>query len=70
MTLKYGDVNKFVRENGDVTVIAGQGAKVTLLKNGKVDSVALVEADATEFRHGGKSYTRDEFEKLVRDVIK
>lgn len=66
MSLKYGEVHKFVRKNGDVKVIAGKGAKITLLKNGKIDSVALVEKDATHFKHNGKTYTRNQFEELVR----
>lgn len=66
MALKYEEVSSFVRKNGDVAVIAGKGAKVTLLKNGDIDSVALVEKDATKFKHEGKTYTRKAFEKLVR----
>ena len=66
MGLKYEEVNYFVRKNGDVAVIASKGAKVTLLKNGEIDSVALVEKDGTKFKHEGKTYTRKEFEKLVR----
>ena len=65
MALKYGDVNKFVRKNGDVAVIAKKGATVTLLKNGQTDSVALVEKDATHFKYKGKFYTRNDFEKVV-----
>lgn len=66
MALDYGQVRKFVRKNGNVTLIASRGAKVTLLKNGEIDSVAFVERDATKFKHEGKWYTRKEFEKLVR----
>jgi hypothetical protein len=66
MALKYGEVLKFVRKHGDVAVVAHKGAKITLLKNGETDSVALVEEDATQFKHEDKSYTRKEFEKLVR----
>ena len=63
--MKYGQVHKFVKKNGKVTMLAGKGAKVTLLKNGEIDSVALVEEDATRFIHKGKTYSRKEFEKLV-----
>jgi hypothetical protein len=66
MALKYGEVNKFVRKNGDVKVIAGKGAKMTLLKSGRIDSVSFVETDATHFRHNGKTYSRKQFEKLVQ----
>lgn len=66
MALRYREVSEFVRKNGDVAMIASKGAKVTLLKNGEIDSVAFVEKDATKFKHRGKSYTRKEFEKLVR----
>lgn len=65
MSLKYGQVHKFVKKNGKVTMVAGKGARVTLLKNGKIDSVAFVEEDATHFIHEGKTYSRKEFEKLV-----
>lgn len=66
MALKYREVCEFVRNNGDVAVIASKGARVTLLKNGEIDSVAFVEKDATKFKHEGKSYTRKEFEKLIQ----
>ena len=33
MALMYEDLNKFVRKNGNVVVVAKKGAKVTLLKN-------------------------------------
>lgn len=65
MALKYEEVNKFARENGNVTALAKKGA-VTLLKNGETDSVAFFEKDAVLFKHRGKTYTRKEFEKLVR----
>ena len=67
MPLTYGEVSKFVRKNGDVAVMAKKGATVTLLKNGKIDSVAFVEKDATRFKHGRKWYTRKEFEKRVEE---
>jgi len=65
MALKYGQLHRFVNKNGKVTMVASKGAKVTLLKNGEIDSVALVEEDATHFIHEGKTYSRKEFEKLV-----
>ncbi len=67
MALKYGDVNKFVKKNGKITMVASKGAKVTLLKSGEIDSIALVEKDATHFIYEGKTYSRKEFEKLVLD---
>ena len=66
VALKYGDINRFVREHGKVTALAKKGA-VTLLKNGKTDSVAFFEKDAVKFKHNGKTYSRKEFEELVRD---
>ncbi len=64
MGLKYGDISRFVREYGNVKAYAKQGA-VTLLKNGDIDSVEFFEKDAVRFEHEGKSYAREEFEKLV-----
>ena len=65
MALKFEDVSKFARENGDVKGWAKHGV-VTLLKSGDVDSVKFWEEDAVRFVFEGKSYTRDEFETLVR----
>jgi hypothetical protein len=65
VALKYEEINRFVREKGKVTALAKKGA-VTLLKNGETDSVAFFEKDAVQFKHNGKTYTRKEFEKLVR----
>jgi hypothetical protein len=64
MALKYEDIHRFVRENGDVKAFAEKGA-VTLLKSGEIDSVAFFERDAVRFQHGDKSYSRAEFEQLV-----
>jgi hypothetical protein len=69
MTLKYGELVQFTRENGDVKAWAEKGA-VTLSKNGNVDSVAFFETDAVRFEHLEKSYTRAEFEKLLRSKLK
>lgn len=68
MALKYGDISKFVRDNGDVKAIAKKGT-LTLLKNGEVDSVAFFEREAVVFKHKGKSYTRNQFENLVRSHL-
>ncbi len=65
MALKYEEVARFARQNGDVKGWAKEGA-VTLLKSGEVDMVKFWEEDAVRFEHGGKSYTREEFERLVR----
>lgn len=66
MALNYRDVHRFVKKNGKVTMVASKRAKITLLlQSGEIDSVALVEKDATHFIHGGKTYSRKEFEKLV-----
>jgi hypothetical protein len=64
MALKYEDIHRFVRENGDVKAFAEKGA-VTLLKSGEIDSVAFFEGDAVQFQHEGRSYSRAEFERLV-----
>jgi hypothetical protein len=64
MTLSYGDVSRFVRDNGDVKAFA-ERSEVTLLKNGNIDSVAFIEKDAVRFEYEGRSYSREEFEKLV-----
>jgi len=43
-----------------------QNGSVTILQNGEIDSVAFIEKDAARFDHEGTSYTREQFEKLVR----
>jgi hypothetical protein len=65
VALRFEEVTEFARQNGDVKGWAKQSA-VTLLKSGDVDSVRFWEEDAVTFEYGGKSYTREEFEKLVR----
>lgn len=65
MALKYEEVSRFARQNGDVKGWA-QKAGVTLLKSREVDSVKFWEEEAVRFEHAGRSYTREEFEKLVR----
>jgi len=64
MALSYGDVSHFVRDNGDVKAFA-ERSQVTLLKSGGIDSVAFIEKDAVRFEYQGKSYSREEFEKIV-----
>jgi hypothetical protein len=66
MALNYDDVARFAAKHGNVAIIAGEGAKVTILKSGELDAHALIEAKTTHFVHDGKSYTADAFEKLVR----
>jgi hypothetical protein len=68
MALTYGDVSKFARENGNVTAWAEKG-KVTILASGQQDTVAFFETDAVQFEHKGKSYTREQFEALVKPTI-
>ena len=65
MALRYEDIHRFVRDNGDVKAFAEKGA-VTLLRSGEIDSVAFFEKDAVRFRYEGKSYTRAQFERLVK----
>jgi hypothetical protein len=48
MALRFEDVSKFARENGDVKGWAKHGV-VTLLKSGDVDSVKFWEEDAVRF---------------------
>src|SRR6266403_607490 len=55
MALSYGDVSRFVRDNGDVKAFA-ERSQVTLLRNGSIDSVAFIEKDAVRFEYEGKSY--------------
>ena len=64
MALRYEDVSRFVRENGNVTARANPG-EVTLLQNGDLDAVKLVEQEAVQFDFEGRSYDRAQFEKLV-----
>jgi len=64
MALKYEDIHRFVKENGDVKAFAEKGA-VTLLKSGEIDSVAFFERDADRFQYEGRSYTREQFERLL-----
>lgn len=66
MSLNYEDLARFVRKRGKVDIKPGKGAKVILLKSGKLDAHALIEAKTTRFIHKGKSYTSADFEKLVR----
>jgi hypothetical protein len=65
MALRYEDIHRFVRENGNVRAFAEEGA-VTLLKSGEIDSVAFFENDAVRFEYEGKSYTREDFEMLLQ----
>ena len=65
MALKYEEVSKFAREYGSVTGWAKEGG-ATLLQSGEVDSFKFWEEDAVRFEHEGKSYSRDEFERLVQ----
>ncbi len=65
MALKYEDVSRFVREYGNVKGFVEKAA-ATLLQSGDIDSVAFFEKDAVRFEHEGKSYPREEFEKLVQ----
>jgi len=68
MALNYGDVSRFVRRNGQrVDIKPGRGAKLSLLKSGKLDAHALIEAKATRFVYRGKEYSAEAFDKLVRD---
>ncbi len=64
MVLRYEDLSRFVREYGNVKGIAEKAAE-TLLQSGDIDNVAFFEKDAVRFEHEGKSYPREEFEKLV-----
>jgi len=64
MAVTYQDVSRFVRKNGNVKAYA-ERSHVTLLKDGSIDSVALIENDAVRFEHNGRSYSREEFENLV-----
>jgi hypothetical protein len=66
MALNYGDVARFVRKHDKVVIKPGRGAKVTLLKSGEIDVHTLIETNTSRFVHKGKSYTRKEFERLVR----
>ncbi|HXN94353.1 MAG TPA: hypothetical protein VN879_07615 [Candidatus Acidoferrales bacterium] len=65
MALDYGEVSRFVRRNDRVDIKPGKGAKVTILKNVKLDAHALIEAKATRFLYKGKEYSAEAFEKLV-----
>jgi hypothetical protein len=64
MAITYHDVSRFVRNNGDVKAFA-ERSQVTLLKNGSIDSVAFIEKDAVRFEYEGRSYSREEFEKIL-----
>jgi hypothetical protein len=66
MAVTYQDVSRFVRKNGDVKAFA-EKSHVTLLKDGNIDSVALIEKDAVRFEYAGRSYSREEFERLVKE---
>ena len=64
MGLSYEDISRFARKHGDVKAFAEKGS-VTMLQNGEADPVAFFEKDAVRFEHGGKPYSREEFEQLV-----
>lgn len=63
MALTYGNVHEFVRKNGKVVSLKPSD-EVKILPNGEIDSIHLVE-NAERFVFEGKTYTRDEFEKLI-----
>lgn len=68
MALRYEDLTRFVRENGDVKGWAEKG-ELTLLKSGNVDSLKFWEQDAVRFDFGDRSYSRSEFEELVASKV-
>ncbi|GAC1692649.1 MAG: hypothetical protein NVS9B5_34920 [Terriglobales bacterium] len=66
--MKYEEVYRFARQNGDVKGWAKEG-EVTLLKSGIIDAVKFWEEEVVRFEHKGKTYSREEFEQLLRRVV-
>lgn len=56
-------VREFARKHGRVDALASPGM-AALLPNGNLDAIDYVEK-ATRFYVEGKSYTNEEFEKLI-----
>ncbi len=65
MSLKYEEIQKFARENGNIRGWAEKGT-VTLLKSGDIDSIIFWEEEAVRFDHAGVSYSREQFERFIR----
>jgi hypothetical protein len=64
MAITYRGLSEFVRQRGNVKAWAENSA-VTLLPNGEIDAIELIERDATRFEFDGRSYSREEFEQLL-----
>jgi len=63
MALTFEKVREFVRKHGKtLALIPSKEARI--LPNGEVDSIHLVE-NATTFLFDGKSYSKEEFDKLI-----
>ena len=63
MAVKFERVREFARKHGRVDALASPGT-VAVLPNGNLDVIDYVEK-ATRFYFDGKSYTNEEFEKLI-----
>jgi hypothetical protein len=63
MAVRFERVREFARKHGRVDAFASPGM-VAVLPNGNLDAIDYVEK-ATRFYFEGKSYTNEEFEKLI-----
>ena len=69
VALKYEEVAEFVRQNGDVTAYTTSG-RATPLRGGEPDAGGMVDLLADIFEFQGKSYSRVQFEQLIRATRK
>jgi hypothetical protein len=63
MAVKFERVRQFATKHGRVDAFESPG-RVAVLPNGNLDAIDYVEK-ATRFYFEGKSYTDEEFEKLI-----
>lgn len=63
MAIRFERVREFARKHGRVDAFASPGT-VAVLPNGNLEVTDYVEK-ATRFYFDGKSYTNEEFEKLI-----
>jgi hypothetical protein len=64
MAINYEALRQFARKNGDVRLFAPNKGEVVILKDGTPDLFDVIDR-ATVFTFDGRSYTREDFEKLM-----
>jgi hypothetical protein len=68
MQIDYGILLRFVRDDGDVSVLDSQG-RTRKLQSGDPDSFDLVEK-ADRFLFEGVWFTRAEFKRIIRQRMR